>query len=702
MMVVGRLAVTFAAVVLGFPYAILGAASFAAVTPGGEAAPTCKAVTANYITHCLPQQCLRTSRTHQNTSFIETRVGGEAAEAATPTPTGGLSFGGPNLSVEKPQPSLTAATITAPRSSRASESPTTTPEPTASTELPKEPDTDDSLLDTANFLSFEEWKAQNLAKAGQSSENFEQRIREPRKDPRVIDNALDALGGDSEIELNFDFGSGNGGVPEYRIGRADRMATPAPTHPDSATGYSRSKDAGKTCKERFNYASFDCAATVHKTNPGCKGANSILVENKDSYMRNKCGQENKFFVVELCEDILVDTVVLANFEFFSSMFRTFRISVSDRYPVKQNGWKDLGTFEARNSRQVQAFLIENPLIWARYLRVELLTHYGNEFYCPVSLLRVHGTTMMEEFRHQEELARGDIEDDVREDVIPEAVAANIEEEVIMSPASTKEGNITESYPEYASEPSEPPIGVYGSNHQMQAEKRVVYDMTDTRPAVCKWRATDDVFISESSRLLVCGAVYTPSTTVRTVQPSSEPTTIISAKSASPASPKTAPPVSQPSSKESASVTPPLQGSSQQEATPTTTKPHADPSSQEVKQQLQQHPPPPSYPYPPSASPTTQESFFKTVHKRLSLLEQNSTLSLQYIEDQSRLLLGAFIKVEKRQMEKTSSFIEQLNSTFLTELLLYVRWKLPDPTILTMLTNLLSDRNNNMISYGNPQ
>jgi hypothetical protein len=34
----------------------------------------------------------------------------------------------------------------------------------------------------------------------------------------------------------------------------------------------------------------------------------------------------------------------------------------------------------------------------RYLRIEFLAHYGNEFYCPVTLLRVHGTTMMEEYK----------------------------------------------------------------------------------------------------------------------------------------------------------------------------------------------------------------------------------------------------------------------------------------------------------------
>ena len=68
----------------------------------------------------------------------------------------------------------------------------------------------------------------------------------------------------------------------------------------------------------------------------------------------------------------------------------------------------MGTFEARNSRDIQAFAINDPLIWAKYLRVEFLSQYGNEFYCPVSLLRVHGTTMIEDYnrdmegRHEDE------------------------------------------------------------------------------------------------------------------------------------------------------------------------------------------------------------------------------------------------------------------------------------------------------------
>jgi len=56
-----------------------------------------------------------------------------------------------------------------------------------------------------------------------------------------------------------------------------------------------------------------------------------------------------------------------------------------------------------------------------------------------------------------------------------------------------------------------------------------------------------------------------------------------------------------------------------------------------------------------------------MHKRLQMLESNSTLSLQYIEEQSRMLRDAFTKVEKRQLSKTESFLKELNSTVMTEL-----------------------------------
>ncbi|OAD69833.1 hypothetical protein PHYBLDRAFT_135489 [Phycomyces blakesleeanus NRRL 1555(-)] len=150
----------------------------------------------------------------------------------------------------------------------------------------------------------------------------------------------------------------------------------------------------KALKERFNYASTDCAATVRSANKEAKGANSILYESKDQYLLNKCSA-NKFVIINLCESILVDTIVLANFEFFSSTFKDFRVYVADRYPTKD--WKLLGQWQARNTRDLQVFKVQDRAGWSEYMKIEFLTHYGHEYYCPLSLVRVHGMPMMEYF-----------------------------------------------------------------------------------------------------------------------------------------------------------------------------------------------------------------------------------------------------------------------------------------------------------------
>lgn len=169
----------------------------------------------------------------------------------------------------------------------------------------------------------------------------------------------------------------------------------------------------KIYKDKFNYALADCAATVVETNAQARSAAAILRENKDTYLLNECLAPAKYVVIELCQDILVRQVVVGNFEFFSSVSRLMRVLVSDAFPAKT--WHHLGDFEANNVRDLQTFDIESPLIWARYLKLEVLSHYGNEFYCPISVVRVHGTTMMEDFK--DELPYGTVDETVKPIVV---------------------------------------------------------------------------------------------------------------------------------------------------------------------------------------------------------------------------------------------------------------------------------------------
>jgi Sad1 / UNC-like C-terminal len=531
----------------------------------------------------------------------------------------------------------------------------------------------DSPLDNSKFLSFEEWKKQNLEKAGQASDaaGKARRIAENRRQMN-LENSMDTFGDDGEIDLAFFGGGGSEDQPLGWTSGQEQKPTVTDDNAALTARSSRKKDAGTTCKERFNYASLDCAATILKYNAKCKSPSSILVENKDSYMLNECSIDNKFLIVELCDNILIDTVVLANFEFFSSMFRTFRVSISDRYPVKADRWKELGIFTATNSRDVQAFAVENPLIWAKYLRVEFLTHYGSEYYCPVSLLRVHGTTMIEDLKAQDEPLK---EEEEEQEV--EVVAA-------LEPEPQAEGKIAElATPTIVAE-SSPQAVVAESPQELNASAAVVE--APQSPQAIEQETTTSLNSmgvntsnpeTETSKTVQAHDQESPkesksTTVISSISDGQETHTQISLTSPTSTS-SSDKPVSQgpePSPTSPSQIVSPPSKASPQDSDTKSIPQSSSQSQSEIKtgqpvSDVQR--PSSSVSQPPAPSPTTQESFFKSITKRLQILESNATLSLQYIEEQSRILRDAFTKVEKRQLSKTEEFLRHLNNTVMTEL-----------------------------------
>jgi hypothetical protein len=398
------------------------------------------------------------------------------------------------------------------------------------------------------------------------------------------------------------------------------------------------------------------------------------------------------------EDIWIDTLVLANYEFFSSMIRTFRVSVSDRYPVKMEKWKDLGTYEARNSREIQAFLIENPQIWARYLRIEFLSHYGNEYYCPLSLVRVHGTRMLESWKETE--ANGDDEDPEDnqaqgddEQFVPDAVADEAREEErlnaeLKGAQAAIEGLVktAESITPDKVEPTLTSIHLLDVNRSREgasAEQltttwnRTVYDApyflnigpvedicpeadapprppldseagdaeasTSTEPS----QLTTTSFLSTTASGPVAheaSSAYHSNETSSIGIISVHNTSLTTTDSYNMTKPTSALGASETSTPSMASTAGKAHNSTNSQKDKTTSTSSAS-----------------------TSLPTIQESFFKAVSRRLQLLETNSTLSLKYIEEQSKILREAFSKVEKKQLQKTTSFLDSLNSTVLAEL-----------------------------------
>ncbi|NWI11511.1 SUCO factor, partial [Crypturellus soui] len=161
-------------------------------------------------------------------------------------------------------------------------------------------------------------------------------------------------------------------------------------HPSANGGQHSTK---KVQKNRNNYASVECGAKILAANPEAKSTSAILMENMDLYMLNPCSTKI-WFVIELCEPIQVKQLDIANHELFSSTPKDFLVSISDRYPT--NKWIKLGTFHARDERNVQSFPLDEQM-YAKYVKVELISHFGSEHFCPLSLIRVFGTSMVEEY-----------------------------------------------------------------------------------------------------------------------------------------------------------------------------------------------------------------------------------------------------------------------------------------------------------------
>ncbi|KAF7561867.1 hypothetical protein G7046_g2246 [Stylonectria norvegica] len=618
-------------------------------------ATTCEARTINYITHGLPQLCLTSAWT-----------------SATTTPD----------AIETPavNPSANTTRHDAPLSTPLSEPESRTAAPEPETVLPAD---DDEGADSAPtpFMSA----------------------------PRAADDRIPpdmghaGLGEEDEISLNFDHYLDNlderkGPASADNPPKTDRVPVvdvdPAVVYEaDGMPPIDRSKDAGKTCKERFSYSSFDAGATVLKTSPGAKNAKAILVENKDSYMLLECSAKSKFVIVELSDDVLIDTLVLANFEFFSSMVRAFRVAVSDRYPVKTERWRELGVFEARNSRDIQPFLVENPQMWAKYVRIEFLTHYGKEYYCPVSLLRVHGSRMLDSWKdtengREEEGQDGPVEIeaeavqednqtvDVQVEEIPEVAqlpqVAQVPPPVVnasrcelpstadlfrwpvvtcdASPDQTDQTTKTGSDAADGSQPNSQnnsSIEKVDSNGD-SASVNAKADSSTTEEPSSSSPASPSVATSttsSTSRLDVADST-TPTTSSTTV---SQPNSSITSSSIATKKPPT--PNSKPSTLINKPSTPVNKPPSQASPTGTATGKNRTTGTTSSS----------------AASPTVQEGFFKAISKRLQQVESNLTLSLKYVEDQARHVQDAVQRTEQKQLTKVTLFLETLNATVLAEL-----------------------------------
>lgn len=166
---------------------------------------------------------------------------------------------------------------------------------------------------------------------------------------------------------------------------------------ESTNSYLPKKRKPRT-KNRINYASVECGAKIIETNPEAFNPYVVLTKSKDGYMLNPCNSQRKWIIVELCEEIGIQDIQIANYEYFSSLFKDIQILGSNQFPTKY--WDLIGNYSAKNERSLQSFEVTEDPIWYKFIKIRFLTHWGQEFYCPISEIRVYGLPIVEKLNAQ--------------------------------------------------------------------------------------------------------------------------------------------------------------------------------------------------------------------------------------------------------------------------------------------------------------
>ena len=419
-----------------------------------------------------------------------------------------------------------------------------------------------------------------------------------------------------------------------------------------------------TLKHRWNFASLDCAAVVHRANPSARLSSSILSEKKDRYMLSSCpgapdgDPQGQFFIVELCDEIKIDTIVMANFEFFSRMFKRFRVRVSKNLLASDEEWYDLGNYRARNLRGLQVFNVSPPkgeLQFFKYVRIDILEHYGSEYYCPISLFRVYGLTQLDDFKKEEEETRKQMAaiaqaeydlDDEEEETDPAAQKAQEAPVQSQSEAEQKPpAASSQDHTSASSDEAKPQQEATSAEQEFMA--KALNEMLERSLGGLPNESEHALPIENATHEIPVSSQPAAAAALSSVPPRPNDThgqsATAQAKSPDAAGSSTPLPISASSAAVNATAA----------SSDSTTRSSPVQSSSSARQ--------PNPVNTPQSGPAG-ESIYRSITKRLNALEANATLSLQYMEHNGQMLLDVFARMEKKQDERLGEMLRALNSS----------------------------------------
>eukprot|EP00521_Asterionellopsis_glacialis_P011613 CAMPEP_0195307022 /NCGR_PEP_ID=MMETSP0707-20130614/37502_1 /TAXON_ID=33640 /ORGANISM="Asterionellopsis glacialis, Strain CCMP134" /LENGTH=1143 /DNA_ID=CAMNT_0040371259 /DNA_START=69 /DNA_END=3500 /DNA_ORIENTATION=- len=207
------------------------------------------------------------------------------------------------------------------------------------------------------------------------------------------------------------------GHPDTASTHDDTSSSTTTSDEDTNTKSSEEEEDVLTERLTVDYASKSAGALILEKSPSMKGTSNLLNSDRDKYAIAPC-EEKKVVVISLSEDILVEKVKLANYERYSSRVEDFQILGSQ----DMANWEDFGNYKAHSGNGEQTFQLTEPS-WARYLKFRFISHYGDEYYCTVSQIKVHGKTNLQDFTERKQ--REDSEQALLEELVDDGDVENV-------------------------------------------------------------------------------------------------------------------------------------------------------------------------------------------------------------------------------------------------------------------------------------
>ncbi|KAA8490808.1 protein SLP1 [Porphyridium purpureum] len=164
---------------------------------------------------------------------------------------------------------------------------------------------------------------------------------------------------------------------------------------DGAAEEKKRRSRGSKKEKERDYANVDSGARVLASSDGATGAKNIIVSDDEKYMLAPCDSP-RFIVIELSEDIILRSVVVQNFEVFSSFATSVIILSSQNYPTSR--WSLLKVFEVSDQKKRHQFSVAEANAIARYVKIVFVGYNQPEYYCTVTQVSVHGKRLIDDWR----------------------------------------------------------------------------------------------------------------------------------------------------------------------------------------------------------------------------------------------------------------------------------------------------------------